>query len=180
MDDQIFTSQFWHDQWAVVTSAPWLIIPSLLIAGFVGWKWKGANDDGEIRGLQAEVKGVQAALNAVAERSDFVREKYEAADEKYKAVVNRENELKDKVARMTAEIEKLAKVAPIGVSDFVISTRDIKNTLTDLSTSTTSLGQALTALQEASYPTLHTPSAGLPFEQKGDVDLTKRKDKSRS
>jgi hypothetical protein len=48
--DQIFTSQFWHDQWTVITSAPWLVIPLLLVAGFVGWKWKGANDDGEIRG----------------------------------------------------------------------------------------------------------------------------------
>jgi hypothetical protein len=53
MVDQIFTSQFWHDQWDVIAKAPYLIVPLLLIAGFVGWKWKGANDEGEIRELKA-------------------------------------------------------------------------------------------------------------------------------
>jgi hypothetical protein len=174
--EQIFTSQFWHDQWDVIARAPYLIVPLLLIAGFVGWKWKGTNDDGEMRGLRAEVKGV---VNVAAQRLELANEKIEAADEKYKAVVNRENELKDKVARqekVIAELEKDEKKAsewpqsPLSPARFVqlsTSNTEIKSALTNLSTSTTSLGQALTALHALSDPT----PAGLWSEY-----LTKRKD----
>jgi hypothetical protein len=37
--DQIFTPQFWHDQSAIVMSAPWLIIPLLLLAGLMFLQW---------------------------------------------------------------------------------------------------------------------------------------------
>jgi hypothetical protein len=36
MLDQLFNPQFWNAQWAVVMSAPWLIIPLLLLAGLMG------------------------------------------------------------------------------------------------------------------------------------------------
>jgi hypothetical protein len=79
--DQIFTTQFWHDQWTVITSAPWLVIPSLLVAGFVGWKWKSVNDDGEMRGLRQEV-------SVAAQRLQFANENLKSADEKYQPSSN--------------------------------------------------------------------------------------------
>jgi chromosome segregation ATPase len=135
--DQVFTPQFWQE---VIAKAPW-VIPSLLIGGLVGWKWKGANDDGEIRGLRAEINGVRAELGAAAQRLELVREKYEA-------VVNRENELGDKIARQEKVIAELrkAEVAPPRFVELSTSSTDIKNALTNLSTSTTNLGQELNRL----------------------------------
>jgi len=70
----------------------------------------------------------------------------ELAREKYEAVVDRENELNDKVARLDKMIAELKKEA-VAPTRFVKLSTEIKNALTSLSTSTTGLGQALTALQ---------------------------------
>jgi hypothetical protein len=150
--DQIFTSQFWHDQWTVITSAPWLVIPLLLVAGFVGWKWKGANDDGEIRGLRAEI-------NAAAQRLELAREKYEA-------VANQVNELREKVAqqdKVIAELKKTA-IAPVRVDELAASNTEIKRSLTDLSTSTTILGEALTFIPGSAQATLTSASPSVEIK----------------
>lgn len=70
----------------------------------------------------------------------------ELAREKYEPVVDRENELNDKVARLDKMIAELKKGA-VAPTRFVELSTEIKNALTNLSTSTTSLGQALTTLQ---------------------------------
>jgi hypothetical protein len=129
--DQIFTTQFWHDQWSVITSAPWLVIPLLLVAGFVGWKWKAANDDGEIRELRA--------------KADAAAERLELAREKYQAVVGELNELRDKIAKLDTKLAKLKKGAITSdqFDELKFSSTKIKNSLTNLSTSTGSLGEAL-------------------------------------
>ena len=129
--DQIFTTQFWHDQFTVIASAPWVIIPSLLIAGFVGWKWKGAIDEGEIRELRA--------------KADAAAERLELAREKYQAVVGELNELRDKVAKLDTKIAKLKKGAITSdqFDELKFSSTKIKNSLTNLSTSTGSLGEVL-------------------------------------
>jgi hypothetical protein len=71
--DQIFTPQFWHDQSAIVMSAPWLIIPLLLLAGLMGlflqwWRDGGlrerlslANDQRAVvtRQLEAQITEVR-------------------------------------------------------------------------------------------------------------------------
>jgi hypothetical protein len=144
--DQILTTQFWHDQWTVITSAPWLVIPLLLVAGFVGWKWKGANDDGEIRGVRAE-------LGTAAQRLEFAREQYEA-------IVKQLNELRDKVAQQEKVIADLRKtaVAPVRVDELVSSNTEIKNALTNLSTSTTTLGEALSFIPGSAKATLSSAS----------------------
>ena len=129
--DQLFTTQFWHDQLAVILSAPWIIIPSLLITGFVGWKWKGINDDGEIRGLREQINARAAGL-------DLAREKYEA-------VVSQVNELRAKVAEQDNVIAGLKSVAPVRVDRLVATNTEIKGILTGLFTSTSNLGQALSS-----------------------------------
>jgi hypothetical protein len=144
--DQIFTSQFWHDQWVVITSAPWLVIPLLLVAGLVGWKWKGGNDEGEIRGLRAE-------LDTAAQRLEFAREQYEA-------VVKQLKELRDKVAQQDSVIAEFKRtaIAPARVDQLVTSNTEIKSALTNLSTSTSSLGQALRVLRNTFTATLPSES----------------------
>ena len=129
--DQVFTTQFWHDQFAVIASAPWAIIPLLLIAGFVGWKWKATNDDGEIRELCA--------------KADAAAERLELAREKYQAVVGELNELRDKIAKLDTKIAKLKKGAITSdqFDELKFSSTKIKNSLTNLSTSTGILGEVL-------------------------------------
>jgi hypothetical protein len=129
--DQLFTTQFWHDQLAVILSAPWIIVPSLLIAGFIGWKWKGINDDGEIRGLRAQT-------NAAGERLELARERYEA-------VVKQVSELRAKLVEQDGVIAGLKGVATVRVDRLVATNTEIQGILTGLSTSTSSLGQALSS-----------------------------------
>ena len=108
----------------------------------VGWKWKGANDDGEIRELRARV-------DTANERLELADEKLELADQKYEAIVNQVNELKEKIAQQDKVIAKLedelrkTAIAPVRLNELAASNTEIKKTLTDLSTSTTTLGQAL-------------------------------------
>jgi len=129
---EIFTWKFWHDQWEIVASAPWLIIPSLLIAGLVGWKWKGINDDGEMRGLRAE-------LSATNQRLELAREKYDG-------VVSQLNELKNEIVRQDEMIAAISR-APTAfrVSELATNNREITKALTELSTNTGILGVALRA-----------------------------------
>ena len=45
-------------------SAPWIIVPLLLIAGFIAWRVKGAIDEGEVRALRAHGEGLQSRLDS--------------------------------------------------------------------------------------------------------------------
>jgi chromosome segregation ATPase len=136
--EQIFTTQFWQE---AIAEAPW-VIPPLLIGGIVGWRWKGANDDGEIRELRARVE-------TAAERLELADEKLELADERYEAIVNQVNELKEKIAqqdKVIAELEnelKKTAIAPVRLNELAASNTEIKKSLTDLSTSTSNLGRTL-------------------------------------
>jgi hypothetical protein len=51
---KLFTNEFKQSQWAVVTSAPWVIIPLLLFVAFLGSTIKGWLDSREIRGLRGK------------------------------------------------------------------------------------------------------------------------------
>jgi|SRR6516225_438558 len=136
--EQIFTAKFWQE---VIREAP-LVIPPLLIGFFVGWRWKGANDDGEIRELRAKAETAN-------ERLEFAHEKLEVADKRYEAIVNQVNELTEKVAqqdKVIAELEnelKKTAIAPVRLNELAASNTEIKKSLTDLSTSTSTLGQTL-------------------------------------
>jgi hypothetical protein len=54
---------FWRDQGELVMSAPWIIVPLLLIAGFIAWRVKGALDEGEVRAVRAQREGLQSRLD---------------------------------------------------------------------------------------------------------------------
>jgi hypothetical protein len=140
--DRVLTEQFWKGQWAVVASAPWVVIPLLLLASFVGWKGKGINDDGEMRGLRAE-------RDAAVQRLELANEKIEDADEKYEAVVSRVDELGDKVGLQEVMLAELKKTG-IPQTRFVgllTSNTEIQNVVTSLSTSINNLGVVLTDIE---------------------------------
>jgi hypothetical protein len=46
----VFSPQFWKSQWDAMMVAPWLIVPLLLLVGFLGWRLRGSVNTGEIRG----------------------------------------------------------------------------------------------------------------------------------
>jgi hypothetical protein len=62
--DQVFTQQFWQE---IVARLPWAI-PLLLIGGFIGWKWKAANDSGEIREPRFAKGHLRSSLNSTASK----------------------------------------------------------------------------------------------------------------
>jgi hypothetical protein len=131
--DQAFTPQFWQE---VIAKAPWAwVIPAVLIGLYVGWKWKGANDDSEIRGLRAEI-------SADAKRLQLARENYED-------VVKQLNQLRDKVVQQDKELAELKKlrtpaIPTVRVDKIIKGNTEIREAVGRLSGYTGSLGQALT------------------------------------
>lgn len=129
--DQVLTTQFWHDQWNVVMSAPWLIIPLLLIAFIAGRRHQKSIDDGEVRGYRADKTVAETRLDL--------------AHDKYETVVQQVAELKTKVSDQDTVIAGLQNQAapPARVNELAFSNNEIKNLLTSLSTATTNLGATL-------------------------------------
>jgi hypothetical protein len=142
--DQFFTGQFWHEQWAVVMSAPWLIVPLLLLSGFIGWRFRKAVDDGEIRGLR--------------EQKLAAADRLQLAHDRYGPVVAEVGALKDKIVEQTIAIsdlknhphfqkaadEQLAMLIRGRLDALYNSNNAMSTTVTNLSTSTTNLGKSLT------------------------------------
>jgi hypothetical protein len=106
--DQIFTTQFWHDQWTVITSAPWLVIPLLLVAGFVGWKWKAASDDGEIRELKARDLFIKDQLKSLGTGKAELEEELKNLKAQLASNAPKEDILAV-AAKMDAALTKLSK-----------------------------------------------------------------------
>ena len=69
MPEMLFSPDFWKAQWGVIWSAPWVFLPTILIAFAVGWKWKGTNQDAEIRGLRADRDTSVSRLDLVKEKA---------------------------------------------------------------------------------------------------------------
>jgi hypothetical protein len=123
--DQVLTVKFWHDQWSFVMSAPWVIIPLLLIAAFIGSKIKSAIDAGEVRALKARV---------------------DLAHDQYEDVVKRVDNLNGKIAqqdRLIAEYKNLP-MPPARVQELITSNNEIKGALSSVTNSTADLGVTLT------------------------------------
>ncbi len=132
MLEQLFTAAFWKAQWAVVASAPWLIVPLLLVAGFIGWRWKASNDDGEIRGCRAE--------------RDAARGQLQLAHDKHGVLDEEIARLKAQVSEQNKMISELRTEEPARYQFETLSSNSalIANTLSNLTTSSAALGTTLT------------------------------------
>jgi hypothetical protein len=132
--DQLLTVQFWHDQWAFVASAPSVIVPLVLVAAFIGWRAKGAVDDGEIRGYRASKEAAEAQLRLAHDQHEPVKD--------YVAY------LEAKVLRQDAMIAALNTSEPPAarphVEELARSNTEIKTALTTLALSTANLSTTLT------------------------------------
>ena len=130
--DNLLTSQFWHDQWAFVMNAPWIIFPLLLTAGFVGWRWKASNDDGEIRGCRAERDAVKAQLLLAHDKQGAFGEEI--------------NQLRVQIAKQTQTISELRTIEAARYQFDALSSNSalVSNTITNLSTANSELGATLT------------------------------------
>ena len=81
----------------VATSALWVVIPLLLIAGLIGWKSKGIIDDRKISGLRAEINTREQRL--------------QQAHDKQELVANQVKILRDAVMQEYAKLKKAKNVA---------------------------------------------------------------------
>jgi hypothetical protein len=104
--DQVFTPQFW--QW-VIERASW-VIPSLLLGGFIGWKRKATNDDGEIRGLKAQNEFIKDKLKYVSEEGVKLEEEHKKLKVQLASNAPNKEELLATAAKVDAALIKLSKV----------------------------------------------------------------------
>ena len=123
--EQLITSEFWHKQRDVVASAPWLIIPLLLIALAIGWKIKSSIDAGETKALKARV---------------------DLAHDKYELLVKQVEDLNEKIAQQDRLIVELKNtpMPPARVQELITSNNEIKSALSSVTSSTADLGVTLT------------------------------------
>jgi Tfp pilus assembly protein PilO len=151
--DQLFTGQFWHDQWTVVMTAPWIILPLLLIAWGVGWKMKGSNDDGEIRGVNAENKALKEQLTLANKKHDVVTDQLEAL-KPYIA------KLEPEVSQLRAQVQNLSQRIPDQLAALVSTTASVSSGVTAISTANTDLGRTLTL--SSGHFSVASPEIGSP------------------
>jgi hypothetical protein len=95
--DQLLTPEFWKVQIELVTSALWIVIPSLLVAGIIGWKSKGIIYDKKIRGLRTEINAHEQRL--------------QQAHDKQELVANQVKILRDAVMQEYAKLKKAKKMS---------------------------------------------------------------------
>ena len=146
--DKLFASEFWEAQSAVVMSAPWVVVPLLAFAGFIGWQIKGWLDNREIRGLKAENDALKAGAQVLKQRFNLAHDE----QERFKDQIDQQRangaKLEREIDELKTELAKAKGKLPAGVFrqlDKVTSTSAVvANTVTVLSTANNELGRTLT------------------------------------
>ena len=98
--EQLLTGQFWYDQGAVVTSAPWVIIPLQI---------KGALDGREIKGLRAENSAAERLLELAHKEQKVVTTQVEILEPTGTKLISEIADVKTEVARIKADLPELVK-----------------------------------------------------------------------
>jgi hypothetical protein len=126
---QLLDPNFWLTGWKTFWSAPEIAIPLLLIALTVGWKVKGALDEGEI-------KGVKAQRDTANERLHFANEQRLAAPGEA---------IETEVEKLRTQVTDLAKKIEAGAQrdELIRSAGAVTDTLTNLSASNDELRHEL-------------------------------------
>jgi hypothetical protein len=133
--EQLFTVQFWHDQWAFIMSAPWVIVPLLAIAAVVGWKIKGALDGRELRGLRAE--------NAAANRQlELARDEQTAITTQLETLHPRTEQLATEIIELKAEVARMRTALP-GLDRVAVTSAVVASTVSVLAEANSALGVTL-------------------------------------
>jgi hypothetical protein len=134
--------------------APWVIVPLLLVCVFVGWRAKGAQDDGEIRGLKAENKGLGVDKEAAETRLKLAQDKQQATTRQLEVLepFARKSEseiaaLKIKVAQIESELSERVKAILLPELEKIASNNTVVATsVHNLSAANLEVGAALAGL----------------------------------
>ena len=127
----LLSPDLWKSQWDVVTSAPWLILPSLVVAGLIGWKVKGSLDDAEVRGLKTEISGLKAEISVREQRRLLAEE--------------REEDVSRKLGALDAAYAKLQQQIATGATRDIVSSTSatVTSLLTDVATANDTLREII-------------------------------------
>jgi hypothetical protein len=132
--DQVLTPEFWKVQIELATSAFWIVIPLLLVAGIIGWKFKGIIYDRKLSDLRAEINTREQRL--------------QQAHDKQELVANQVKILRDAVMQEYAKLKKakrmsLEQEATDLVSVAYKANRVARSSLSTLSIANNALGATL-------------------------------------
>ena len=151
--EKLLTPEFWQAQSAVVMSAPWVVGPLLVFAGFVGWQIKGWLDNREIIGLRAGNDALKAGAEVLKRRLNLAHDEQERFKDQIDQQRANSAKLEREIAELRTELAKATVRVPAAVAllhldkqlDKVASASAVMaNTVTVLSTANNELGRTLT------------------------------------
>jgi hypothetical protein len=123
--EQLLTPQFCHDKWAVLNGL-WAIIPSLLLAAFVGWMIRGVVLKNAIGSQLRLARDQRASIS-----DDVIR---------LKAMIARQDDIIAALSTIPASAEHPR------IKELTRSNIEVKSVLSNLAQSTTNLGVTLMLL----------------------------------
>jgi hypothetical protein len=137
-----FNLETWKHQWDVFTSAPYVILPALVIGWWIGQKFAGAN----IKSLNGTIAVLEARLEQAKEQLEYVRE--------------REGDVRLANAELEKQRDELrAEIATNAPKETLVATAEkLDVAITQASTANDALAVALTAIDLTTAP----PKFGRP------------------
>jgi hypothetical protein len=161
--DQLLTVEFWQSLPGVALRAWAIIIPLLLIAGYVGWTIKGWLDGREIRGLRAEINTADRQLKLAQDEQKAVTAPVE--------ILNN-TKLEDDVAALTTKVAQIESLIPQSLFSqlnnqlvrVASTTAVVTSTARELSEANTALGITLSPPSASLTLTSEPPSVTLSSE----------------
>jgi hypothetical protein len=106
--EQFLSPDFWKSSWEALRSVWWQVVSLLLIAFLAGWKWKGSNDDGEIRDLRAQRDASRTERDVYKSRLDLVEGKSENDAQELAALRRDTATLRRDIDELKGEIDAAA------------------------------------------------------------------------
>jgi|SRR5450631_3125589 hypothetical protein len=103
----VFNPDTWKQQWTAFMSAPFIMLPLIAGAVWVGWWLRGTKSEGKIAGLDERIAVFEDRLKLAAEQSasaDRAKDEVEKQFQAYKAEVAAKAEY-DVLAATAAKVE---------------------------------------------------------------------------
>jgi hypothetical protein len=85
-----FDSETWKQQWTAFWSAPYIILPFIMVSLWAAWWFRGRTSEGEIAGLEREISALNERLRLAADlvaASDRAKDELEKQFQAYEAEV---------------------------------------------------------------------------------------------
>ena len=145
--DRLLAPEFWETLGRVVRELPFIIIPLLLIAGFLGWKMKSAQDDGEIRALKADKEAAETRLKLAQDKQETVTMRLKELEPLARISPSAIAELQMKFAQMKSSLPERVKAILLPELDKIAGNSAVVATsVHNLSAANLEVGAALAGL----------------------------------